>query len=51
MGLKERYTVLVILVFVSYALGWYMRGDVIFGAMYDRDIHNVGTLLPVKGEK
>lgn len=37
---------------LAFALGWFSRGDVIYGAMYQRDINNIGTLLPVdKGIK
>ena len=43
---QERYVVLAILVFSAFALGWYMRGDTIYGTMYKSDVTNVGLTLP-----
>lgn len=31
---------------LAFALGWFSRGDMIYGKMYNKDITNVGLMLP-----
>ena len=39
------------MVTMAFTLGWHMRGDKIYGGMFEQQVNNIGTMLPVKGDK
>jgi len=43
--MKPFYLLLIILLTasLSFALGWFMRGDAIYSAMYQKDLNNVNV--------
>jgi hypothetical protein len=40
--MKHLQTIIIIAIvgFTSFALGWFMRGDAIYSAMYQKDLNN-----------
>lgn len=43
--MKHLQTIIIISIvgFTSFALGWFMRGDAIYSAMYKKDLNNVNV--------
>ncbi len=40
--------ILIFTIPLMFALGWFMRGDKIYGGMYEQQINNIGLDMPMK---
>lgn len=41
----------VMVVGTAFALGWFMRGDIIYGGMFRQQTEIVKNILPIKGNE